>query len=152
MKNTEENYPQKMLRGISSFDFIKDGILLDQAFDLDPAREDGYCEISITWYDNKDSFHTIMKQFSEKRQELQFKAGAAELDRADLTRILKIHFIGKNLKYERRPTKSNKYHGNILVKDNLNKQIKRIIKCSLSSLATEIIYPNPNYIESNDEK
>lgn len=42
MKNTEENYPQKMLRGISSFDFIKDGILLDQAFDLDPAREDGY--------------------------------------------------------------------------------------------------------------
>ena len=93
-----------------------------------------------------------MKQFSEKRQELQFKAGAAELDRADLTRILKIHFIGKNLKYERRPTKSNKYHGNILVKDNLNKQIKRIIKCSLSSLATEIIYPNPNYIESNDEK
>ena len=29
MENTEEEYPDKMLRGISSFDFIQDGIITD---------------------------------------------------------------------------------------------------------------------------
>ena len=41
MENTEEIYPDKMLRGISSFAFIEEGILRDDAFNLDPVREDG---------------------------------------------------------------------------------------------------------------
>ena len=49
MENTEEIYPDKMLRGISSFAFIEEGILRDDAFNLDPVREDGYCEISSFW-------------------------------------------------------------------------------------------------------
>ena len=77
MENTEEIYPDKMLRGISSFAFIEEGILRDDAFNLDPVREDGYCEISVTWYDNQDAFDVIMAQMSDRRNELQFKAGAA---------------------------------------------------------------------------
>ena len=45
MENTEEEYPDKMLRGISSFDFIQDGIITEEVFSMDPARYDGYCEI-----------------------------------------------------------------------------------------------------------
>ena len=54
MKNNEEIYPQKMLRGISSKNFIVEGILTEDVFNLDPVREDGYCEISVTWYDNQE--------------------------------------------------------------------------------------------------
>ena len=150
MESTEEIYPPKMLRGISSFDFIENGILLEQAFNLDPVREDGYCEISITWYDSEDAFNTIMNQISEKKNELQFKAGAAELDRSELVRVMKPHFIESNLSYERSPTKSNRYHGNLLVKNSLSKQLKRIIRCSLSTLATGTIYSNPNYKDLED--
>ena len=59
MKNNEEIYPQKMLRGISSKNFIVEGILTEDVFNLDPVREDGYCEISVTWYDNQEAFDVI---------------------------------------------------------------------------------------------
>lgn len=145
MENTEEEYPDKMLRGISSFDFIQDGIITEEVFSMDPARYDGYCEISITWYENDEAFNILMMQMSERREELQFKAGAAELDRKELKRKMKNHFIASNLKYEKRPTLNNKYHGNLLVKNSLSKRVKKLIKYGLATLADENKYKNPNY-------
>ena len=43
MKNNEEIYPQKMLRGISSKNFIVEGILTEDVFNLDPVREAAQC-------------------------------------------------------------------------------------------------------------
>ena len=144
MENDEEIYPQKMLRGISSKNFILEGILTEDVFNLDPVREDGYCEISITWYDNQEAFDVIMTQRSDKRDEIQFQAGVAELDRAEIATKMKAHFLSENLSYERRPTKDNRYHGNLLVKNSLSKQMKRLIKCGLATFANNKIYPNPN--------
>ena len=124
MKNNEEIYPQKMLRGISSKNFIVEGILTEDVFNLDPVREDGYCEISVTWYDNQEAFDVIMSQKSDRRDEM--------------------YFLSKNLSYERRPTANNQYHGNLLVKNSLSKQIKRLIKCGLATFANNKIYTNPN--------
>lgn len=121
MKNNEEIYPQKMLRGISSKNFIVEGILTEDVFNLDPVREDGYCEISVTWYDNQEAFDVIMSQKSDRRDEIQFQAGAAELDRVEIVTKMKVHFLSKNLSYERRPTANNQYHGNLLVKNSLSK-------------------------------
>lgn len=144
MEEKESIYPQKMLRGISSNDFIVEGILTEEAFMLDPVREDGYCEISVTWYDNQDAFNVIMSQKSERRGEIQFQAGAAELDRVEITTKMKAHFLSQNLGYERRPTLNNYYHGNLLVKNSISKQMKRLIRCGLATLANDKIYPNPN--------
>lgn len=144
MENKEVIYPEKMLRGISTPDYIVGGVLTEEAFNLDPVREDGYCEISVTWYDNREAFDTIMAQVSARREEIQFKGGAAELDRAEVVSKMKPHFLASNLGYERRPSSTNKYHGNLLVKDSLPKQMKRLIKCGLATLANDKIYPNPN--------
>lgn len=133
MENNEEIYPQKMLRGISSKNFIIEGILTEDVFNLDPVREDGYCEISVTWYDNQEAFDVIMSQKSDRRDEIQFQAGAAELDRVEIATKMKAHFLSENLSYERRPTANNRYHGNLLVKNNLSKQMKRLIKCGLAT-------------------
>ena len=146
MENYGDTYPQKMLRGISSKNFILEGVLTEEAFNLDPVREDGYCEISVTWYDNQEAFDVMMSQKSDRRDEIQFQAGAAELDRVEVTTKMKAHFLSENLSYERRPTHNNKYHGNLLVKDNISKQMKRLIKCGLATLANDKIYPNPNII------
>ena len=99
MRNSEEIYPQKMLRGISSKNFILEGILTEEAFNLDPVREDGYCEISVTWYDNQDAFNVIMAQKSDRRDEIQFKAGVAELDRIEIATKMKAHFLSENLSF-----------------------------------------------------
>lgn len=57
------NYPVKMLRGISSFNSIKDGLVTSSAFQFDHfARQDGYRELSITWYENEEALDTIKKQ------------------------------------------------------------------------------------------
>ena len=111
---------------------------------MDPVREDGYCEISVTWYDNQEAFDVIMSQKSDRRDEIQFQAGAAELDRVEIVTKMKVHFLSKNLSYERRPTANNQYHGNLLVKNSLSKQIKRLIKCGLATFANNKIYTNPN--------
>lgn len=128
MKNNEEIYPQKMLRGISSKNFIVEGILTEDVFNLDPVREDGYCEISVTWYDNQEAFDVIMSQKSDRRDEIQFQAGAAELDRVEIVTKMKVHFLSKNLSYERRPTANNQYHGNLLVKNGSTTSSRQILK------------------------
>lgn len=105
--------------------------------DIDKVEE-------VTWYDNQDAFNVIMAQKSDRRDEIQFKAGVAELDRIEIATKMKAHFLSENLSYERRPTSNNQYHGNLLVKNSISKQMKRLIKCGLATLANDKIYPNPN--------
>lgn len=110
------NYPVKMLRGISSFNSIKDGLVTSSAFQFDHfARQDGYRELSITWYENEEALDTIKKQKKDD-ESIQFKAGIAELDISDLKVALKPHFIRKTMRYEKSPTRTNKYHGNLLLR------------------------------------
>lgn len=144
MDDDKTQYPDKMLRGISTPAFYRDSVVMEEAFHLDPVREDGYHEISITWYDNQEAFDTIMNQKRNNTNEIQFVVGVAELDRLELKMHMKVHFLAQRLAYERRPTKSNKYHGNLLVKTGLDKQMNRIIKSGLATLACNIVYPNPN--------
>lgn len=47
MKDKEEIYPPKMLRGISSKNFILEGALTEETFNLDPVREDGFVKYQL---------------------------------------------------------------------------------------------------------
>lgn len=143
MNNKEEHYPDKMLRGISTNKFVIGGVVTDEAFNLDPAREDGFCEISVTWYDEPEALNVLMTQ-RKSTGEIQFSAGAVEIDRSDLNEKMKVHFLESRLSYERKPTYNNKYHGNILVNNNIDKQMKRLIKFGLATIAGGNIYKNPN--------
>lgn len=51
MKDLDEIYPDKMLRGISSFAFIEQGILQDDVFNLDPldSSKNGSYLLSSIW-------------------------------------------------------------------------------------------------------
>ena len=93
---------------------------------------------------NQEAFDVIMSQKSDRRNEIQFQAGAAELDRIEIATKMKAHFLAGRLSYERRPTNNNQYHGNLLVKNDISKPLKRLIKYGLATLANDKIYPNPN--------
>ena len=138
----EAKYPAKFYRGISSVSYYEQGFLLPDAFLLDPVREDGYCEISITWCDDMEAFEVIASQTKEDGT-IQFKGGISEIERSELDMKMKPHLVNKNLSYERRPTPSNKYHGNLLILNSLNKSIKTMIRSQLALFGTQLVHENP---------
>ena len=145
------DYPDKVLRGISGKFIGLDGILDGEAFQLDDAREDGFCEISVTWYDEPKAFEVLMLQKKETTQEIQFIYGAAEINRHDLDNYMKPHVLAGQFSYERSPTPDNIYHGNFLVLDSLDKGKKKFIKNKLAMLGNPVIHPNP-FVQENKEK
>lgn len=135
-----EIYADKLLRGISSEKFLLDGCVTDDVFQTDSAREDGYCEISITWFECDEALAIIKNQVNERTNTVQFPAGIVELDRKEIDTKMKAHIIAKRLGYEKRPVPTNQYHGNLLIKDSIEKQIKRLIRCGLATLGSDKIY------------
>ena len=134
-------YPDIFYRGIPNNTY-KDGILMQDSFRLDPVREDGFCEISITWRDAPEALDIIMSQISERTGDYQFRDGIAEVDRREMDQRMKPQMIQGNLAYERRPTDNNQFHGNILVKGSLEKGMKNLIIAQLALLANGCIHPN----------
>lgn len=142
----EEAYPDRFFRGINPV-FCEYGYLLPEAFQLDPVREDGYCEVSITWDDEPEAFRVIASQKKDDGS-IQFKGGIAEIERKELDQKLEAQIRIKNLAYERRPTTNNKYHGNLLILNALDKTRKTMIKSQLALLGAKIL-PNP-FIEAQE--
>ena len=52
-------------------------------------------------------------------------------------------FIVKNMAYERAPLEGNKYHGNLLLKADLDRTMRTMIKSQLALLAQACIHNNP---------
>ena len=142
IKDMKENFSESFFRGIIP-SYYQNGFLVPEAFHLDPVREDGFSEISITWNDDSEAFNVIASQRKEETGEIQFSAGISEIDRKEFEHYMKPQILANNVKYERKPTNSNRYHGNILVNNSLEKHIKNMIKGQLALLAQECIHPNP---------
>ena len=75
--------------------------------------------------------------------EIQFKAGAAEISFISLKLLMKPFLNNESLKYERKPSLSNKYHGNLLINDTISRKLKQQIRSSLATLASGTIHENP---------
>lgn len=126
--------------------YFKDGYLLPESFHIDKEvkRNDGYNEISITWNDEPESFNVIASQINEKSGELQFPAGISEIQLSEFEDRMRPHLILKTMSYERKPELNNIYHGNILLKEELDKTMRTMIKSQLALLAQSCIHSNPN--------
>lgn len=147
-----ESYPKSFYRGISEQNY-KDGYLLPETFHIDTetGRCDGFSEISITWNDKEDSFSVIASQLNERTGALQFPAGIAEIQKIEFEERMRPHLVVKNMAYERAPVENNKYHGNILLKANLDRTMRTMIKAQLALLAQACIHDNPYIkVEKND--
>lgn len=129
-------YPDKFIRGISSTDFIdEDGRASAALFQfLDMGREDEFYEASINWYDDEEALLLILEQRKEKDdKEIQFKGGAAIIDRIEADRIMNNPLYKLIFSYERFPIDGNPYHGNLLRKGKtIKKGIQTVIAASLA--------------------
>lgn len=136
------NYPDSFFRGITSA-AMKDGYLLPESFQLDGGRDDQFEEISITWNDDEKAFVVIASQINERSGEIQFSSGISKIERLNFESKMKPQIIAQNISYERRPTYNNRYHGNLLVKKELPRHIKNMIKSQLALIAQDCILNNP---------
>lgn len=137
------NYPDRLMRGVSSKDFIDDeGRATCALFQFDICeRPDGFDEASITWYDNQEALGIIMNQKRRGKDDFQFKIGVAILRRCWLDDVISRPNSKNALAYERRPIgDENPYHGNILRKSNLLPGSKQLFAAAIALCVEKIHY------------
>jgi len=139
----ELNYPDELIRGIANRDYIDNEERASASmfqFD-DSIRLDGFQELSINWYDDENALkQTLNQRKKSDENEYQFKAGAAILSRSRLDSLIHSPYTKGALTYERRIVEGNPYHGNILLKSSITKQIKRVFSASLAMCIEKIVY------------
>lgn len=136
----EKRYPEEFIRGISSKDFIQNGYVLPSAFQFDgQSRDDKKSEASINWIDDEGAITVALKQRKDSGK-LQFPAGVAKLKLEEVKLILK-NFSEEEFSYERAPIEGNRYHGNLLMKSTINKQVRQLITNGLALAAGTNIIP-----------
>ncbi len=135
---TNRDMPDDFLRGIANSDFICEGNVLFSAFQFESAdRSDGMMEASINWYDSEESIEVLLNQ-QKPNGKKQF-VGVAKLKRSKI--LLNINSLKMHLSYERKEISGNPFHGNLLVSEGLNKQLRTLIMNCLALVAgTNIIY------------
>lgn len=134
-------------RGIPNSSFISNNRLSAQAFQFDdnPDRTDSYRELSINWNDEPESLEVLLSQRKEKDDQIQFKAGAARIEVANLKLLFSSFIFDNSFKYERSPLPNNRFHGNLLIKSGLDKPERTMIQNGLALLANNNkMVPNPN--------
>ena len=140
-------YPDEFYRGISSIDYITpEGYVSAAAFQFDPydsSRDDEYCELSVNWNDNEESLQVLLNQHKPMKEDKQFKGGYCTINRIALNNQFKLYMDSKAFTYERRLVEAteendyqeNLYHGNLLMKNTLDKQVKKNIQHALALMA-----------------
>ena len=132
----DKNLPEKYIRGILNSSHICDGYLTQQIFLFSLSDHNtGQNESSMNWCDDEKTIDFSLKQKKETGEPL-FGHGVAVLDTSALKKC--INQYKNEINCERYPVKDNPYHGNLLISNNINKQIKNIILAQLL-LGGEII-------------
>lgn len=141
------DYPDELYRGISSpNDITAEGYVAAGAFQFDaydPQRGDEYCELSVNWNDDGESLQVLLNQHKPRKDDKQFKGGYCKINRVVLNNTFKIFMDNESFSYERRPVEAseendyqeNKYHGNLLMKNTIDKQVKKNMQHTLAFLA-----------------
>lgn len=140
-------YPDEFYRGISSPSDITDsGYVTAGAFQFDQydsQRGDEYCELSVNWHDDDEALQVLLNQHKPKKEDKQFKGGYCKINRALLNNMFKVYMTDRTFSYERRPVaaveendyQENRYHGNLLMKNTLDKQVKKNMQHTLALMA-----------------
>jgi len=125
-------YPDKCIRGISSPDWLEEGRTLPNiqlfGFSSDP---NGWIRESINWMDEQCVIDFTLNQVKVDGTP-KFRSGVAILVRADIDRISKRHTLTQPLSYERASTEENPHHGNLLLKHDIKKNMKGMIRSALA--------------------
>lgn len=145
-----DNMPNEFYRGISSQDMIsKEGYPTEAAFQFEQydelKRKDSFCEMSVNWNDDEGALRTLLSQHKPNSDSPQFKIGYCTIQKNNMKLFLKAYLKDNVFSYERSPIKANvemdicdnPYHGNLLLKNDVSKSIRKNVQCALATIASD---------------
>jgi hypothetical protein len=96
------------------------------------AGPDGWLEESINWNDDARAVQFTLEQKDDG--EWRYEIGVAILQRDEIDLMIRKRGIADRFKYERRPIQEppNRYHGNLLMKNDIPRQVKESIRNHLA--------------------
>ena len=136
------DFPAEFLRGVPNNDFIEEeGNPASNLFTFekkknDPDAQEVFFEESINWNDDKEAHEKIFNQKKEDGK-FQFNYGVVVLCRHELDRLISNQTVGPDLAYERYPIDDNIYHGNILLKAEIEKKKKRRVAAAIATICVK---------------
>lgn len=133
-------FPDNCLRGIPNDSYLNDeGSVGSHLFYfLDGDRGDGWSEQSVNWEDDDTVIEFTLSQ-TKADGSFQFKAGLAEVPRAEIDRLNHRPTIKGLLSYERQPLQDNPYHGSILLRANTSKPTMKLIAAGLALAVSRVV-------------
>ena len=135
------SYPENCLRGISSPNFIIQGMVGSGAFLFDDKnRQDGWAECSVNWQDNDGVVDFTLSQTNPDGSS-KFKGGALSIPLSELDRLKTLPSISGVLSYEREQIDGNIYHGNILLISGTGSPVKNAVLANLALASGAQLYP-----------
>ena len=131
-------YPDNCIKGIPNQDCLH--VFADSVvatinlfcFPRDRCRADGWIEESVNWMDDDSALEFTLRQVRDGG-ELHFTVGIAVLPRTALDRVRK-RYAG-HFDYERAAIPGNSYHGNLLLKGQMQKHLMSQIRALLADAA-----------------
>ena len=148
----EHDYPEEFIRGVpkKSDQFITpEGYPTQAVFLFDDyckERNDGFQELSINWVDDEGAVEVLLNQINTRKGCIQFEGGYCRLSRLGF-HSLSVYFDNGHISYERKPIEgnpergiqANKYHGNLLMKNEISRQAKINIQVALAVMSGIVI-------------
>ena len=135
------SYPDNFLKGLSDKNLLTpDGVGVSAAvfyFDSQHMRN-GWFEQSICWEDDGNAV-TLMLRQRKGDSAIQFKAGVVRVPRSCVEYINKLPRTKDLLSYERKELDDNRYHGNLLLKENTHTFTMKIVAAMIAGHVVDVI-------------
>jgi len=127
-------YPDSCIRGIHHLNCLTEVTTMANRglYPFNQVRPNGWCEESINWNDDAKAVPFTLEQKDDG--EWRYKIGIAIIQRDEIDLIIRKRGIAASFKYEREPIPEppNRYHGNLLMKNDIPKQVRESIRNHLA--------------------
>lgn len=138
-------YPDSCIRGIPNSNCLteENTVAHRNLYQFHKAGPDGWFKESINWNDDTEVVHFTLEQKDDG--EWKYEIGVAILQRDKIDLMIRRQGIADRFKYERKPIPEppNRYHGNLLMKSDVPKQLKESIRNQLAWISE--IHFRPEY-------
>jgi hypothetical protein len=133
-----DEYPDTCLKGIPNETYIIGNSVSFTAF-MPPSGQavNGWRESSINWELDELAIAELLNR--HKNGEVHFKAGAVKIPRSELDEIIELFQVRDKFRYERKPDNDNRYHGNLLFIETMEKELRTTICGALSRSVTDFV-------------
>ncbi len=128
------DYPNYCLRGLPNYVEYIDSTgqpteKIFRPFSTQEPREDGWFDLSVNWEDEILAGEIPVEEFTLRYPNadggLKYHGGAVRIDRARLDTVMQEEPCAGGVAYERRPLQDNRFHGSILIHNDVRQNSAR---------------------------